>query len=109
MQDIQVQAIIAFLFPVVLQLAKNSQNKLLAWVSNNKPRVSVITSALVALLTNMGFSFAHTTHSVTIGWVDLPTAVHGLVAFLTMTGIQLAGQHLSYEAFWQHILPQTKA
>lgn len=107
MQDVQIQAMIALIFPVALQLAKRSQSKALAWIDQNRPKISVAVSGLAAVATNAGLSFAHTSHSVTLTWTDLPSAIHGLVTFGITTALQLFGQHLSYQAIWKHVLPAT--
>lgn len=103
--SIQVQALITFLAPFVIQLAKRSQSAAFSWIDQNKPKVCVLTSGLAALATSMGIQFVHSTHRLTVTWPDGATLAHGLTTFLVSALIQFVGQHALYEGLWKHVLP----
>ena len=104
-QSIQIQALISFVVPMIIQLAKNSQSKALAWIDQYRPNICIITSAGAALLTSMEIDVVRAPHSLTVSWPDSATLAHGLVTFVIMTAAQFGGQHVFYESLWRHILP----
>ena len=57
--SIQVQALITFIMPLLIQLAKRSQSAAFAWIDQNKPKVCVLTSGAAALATSMGIEIVH--------------------------------------------------
>ena len=103
--SIQIQALITFIMPLVIQLAKRSQLQALAWIDQSKPRICVLSSGVAALLTSMGIEFVHDAHSLTVSWPDVATLARGFVTFLVTAGIQFAAQHALYEGFWRHVVP----
>ena len=105
--SIQIQALITFITPYLIQLAKRSQSAGLAWIDQNKPKVCVFTSAVAALTTSMGIEFVHSPHSFTVSWPDGATLARGLAAFLVSAVLQFAAQHALYEGFWRHVVPST--
>lgn len=107
-QSLQVQALITFLMPMVIQLAKRSQSAGFAWIDQNKPKVCMLTSGLAALATSMGIEFAHAPHSLTVHWPDPGTMARGLVTLVVSVVLQFAAQHALYDGFWRHVVP-TKA
>ncbi len=104
-QSIQTQALITFVMPLVIQLAKRSQSAGFAWIDQNKPKICVLTSALAALATSMGIEIAHAPHSVTVSWPDEATLLRGLATFLLSAVVQFAAQHALYEGLWRHVVP----
>jgi hypothetical protein len=106
--SIQIQALITFIVPLVIQLAKRSQSAAFAWIDQHKPRVCMLTSAVTALLTSMGIQFVHAPHSLTVSWPDAATLARGFVTFLVAAVLQFAAQHALYDGLWRHIVP-TKA
>jgi len=104
-QAIQLQALIDLLVPFLIQLAKNSQAKALAWIDPYKPKICVMTSAVAALLTSMEIEIVHAPHSITVSWPDSATLARGLVTFVVMAAAQLGGQHVFYESLWRYLLP----
>jgi hypothetical protein len=103
--SIQIQALITFVMPFFIQLAKRSQSAAFAWIDQHKPRVCMLTSAAAALLTSMGIQFAHAPHSLTVSWPDAATLARGFVTFLVSAVLQFAAQHALYEGWWRHVLP----
>lgn len=103
--QIQIQALVTFLMPFFIQLAKRSRARALAWIDQGKPKVCVATSVATALATSMGIQIAHTAHSLTVTWPDGATLLHGFLAFLVSSVLQFAGQHALYEGFWRQIVP----
>ena len=57
-QSIQTQALITFVMPFLIQLAKRSQSAGFAWINQRKPKICMLTSGVAALLTSMGIEFA---------------------------------------------------
>jgi hypothetical protein len=104
-QSFQVQALITFMMPLLIQLAKRSQSSLFAWIDQNKPKICMLTSGVTALLTSMGIEIAHAPHSLTVRWPDDATLVRGLLTFLLSGVLQFAAQHVLYKGFWQHAVP----
>lgn len=102
--SIQIQALVTFVMPFVIQLLKRSQAKSLAWIDQAKPKVCMATSAVTALLTAGGIHFVHTAGAITVTYPDLSTALHGLLTFLVAAIFQLAGQHALYDGFWRYIV-----
>jgi len=102
--SIQLQALITFITPLLMQLAKRSQSAGLAWIGQNKPKICVLTSAVAALATSMGIEIAHAPHSLTLSWPDAATMARGLAAFLVSAVLQFAAQHALYEGFWRHVV-----
>ncbi len=102
---IQIQALVTFMMPFFIQLAKRSKAKALAWIDQAKPKVCVATSAATALATSMGIQFAHTPHSLTVTWPDATTAIHGFLTLLVSAVLQFAGQHALYEGLWRQVVP----
>jgi hypothetical protein len=103
--SIQFQALITFVMPLLIQLAKRSQSAGFAWIDQNKPKICVLTSALAALATSMGIEIAHAPHSVTVSWPDEATLLRGLATFLLSAVVQFAAQHALYEGLWRHVVP----
>ena len=103
--SIQVQALITFIMPLLIQLAKRSQSAAFAWIDQNKPRICMLTSGVTALLTSMGIEFVHIPHSLTVTWPDTATLAHGLMTFLVSVVLQFAAQHVLYDGLWRHIVP----
>ncbi len=106
---IQIQALVTFMMPFFIQLAKRSQATALAWIDQAKPRVCVATSAATALATSLGIQIAHTPHSLTVTWPDATTAIHGFLTFLVSAVLQFAGQHALYEGLWRLVVPSAGA
>jgi len=103
--SMEVQALITFITPFVIQLAKRSQSAGLAWIDQNKPKICMLTSAVAALGTSMGIEFAHAPHSFTVSWPDGATMARGVVAFMITAALQFIAQHALYEGFWRHVIP----
>jgi hypothetical protein len=103
--SIQVQALITFVMPLLIQLAKRSQSQAFAWIDQNKPRICMLTSGVTALLTSMGIQFIHDAHSLTVSWPDTATMVRGFVTLVVSVVLQFAAQHALYDGFWRHVLP----
>jgi len=101
----EMQALITFITPVVIQLAKRSQSAAFAWIDQNKPKVCVATSALAALATSMGIEFVRGPHSLTVSWADGATLARGFATFAVSALVQFATQHALYEGLWRHVLP----
>ena len=104
-QSVEIQALITFLAPLVIQLAKRSQSRVLAWIGPGKPRICLLASALTALLTSMEIDVIRAPHQLTITWPDGATLAHGLTAFLVAAAMQFAGQHVFYDSLWKHVVP----
>ena len=104
-QSLQVQAIITFLMPLLIQLAKRSRSAAFAWIDQNKPRICMLTSALTALATSMGIEMVRAPHSLTVSWPDGATLLRGLMTFLVSAVLQFAAQHALYEGWWRHLVP----
>jgi len=104
-QSLQIQALITFVMPLLIQLAKRSQSQAFAWIDQNKPKICMITSGVAALLTSMGIEFVHAPHSLTVSWPDTATLVRGLLTFLVSVVLQFAAQHALYDGFWRHVVP----
>jgi hypothetical protein len=102
---IQVQALVTFMMPLLIQLAKRSQAQALAWIDQSKPKICVLTSGAAALATSMGIEIVHAPHSLTVSWPDTATLVRGLATFLVSAVLQFAAQHALYEGFWRHVVP----
>jgi hypothetical protein len=102
--SIEMQALITFITPYLMQLAKRSQSAGWAWIDQNKPKVCVFTSAAAALATSMGIGIVHSPHSLTVSWPDGATLARGLAAFLVSAVLQFAAQHALYEGFWRHVV-----
>ncbi|HTS68020.1 MAG TPA: hypothetical protein VMO17_03480 [Terriglobia bacterium] len=103
--SLQIQALITFLAPFVIQVAKRSQNSAFAWIDQNKPKVCMLTSGVAAVLTSMGIEFVHAPHSLTVTWPDSATLARGLVTFVVSAVLQFAAQHALYDGFWRHVVP----
>ena len=103
--SIEVQALITFVMPLLIQLAKRSQSHLFAWIDQNKPKGCVLTSGVMALATSMGIEFAHAPHSLTVSWPDTNTLLRGFATFLISAVFQFAAQHALYEGLWRHVVP----
>jgi hypothetical protein len=104
-QSIQVQALITFVMPLMIQLAKRSQSAAFAWIDQHKPRICMLTSGVMALATSMGIEVAHAPHSLTVTWPDAGTIERGMVTFLVSAVVQFAAQHALYDGFWRHVVP----
>ena len=102
---IQIQALITFVTPFVIQLAKRSQSGFLAWIDQNKPKICMLTSGVAALATSMGIEFVHAPHSLTVSWPDGPTLVRGALTFVVSAVLQFAAQHALYDGFWKYVVP----
>jgi hypothetical protein len=103
--SIQVQALVTFLVPCLLQFAKASQGKWFQWIDQAKPKICVLTAAFTALLTSTGIEIVHAQHSLTVTWPDGATVARGIVTFAVATIIQIAGQHALYGGFWKLLMP----
>jgi hypothetical protein len=99
-----IQALVAFLAPLVIQFLKRSTARGLSWLDQAKPKYCVLTNFALALLTNAGITFAHTPGSLLIHWPDLTTAVAGALTFLFTVLVQFLAQHLLYGALWKHVV-----
>jgi len=106
MESIQIQALITFVMPLLIQLAKRSQSVVFAWISQNKPTVCMVTSGVTALVTAMGIQFVYAPHSLTVSWPDASALVRSLLTFLVSAVFQFAAQHALYKGFWQHAVRQ---
>jgi hypothetical protein len=104
-QSLQVQALITFVMPLVIQLAKRSQSAGFAWIDQNKPKVCMLTSGFAALVTSMGIEFVHAPNTLTVHWPDTATMVRGLVTLVVSVVLQFAAQHALYDGFWKHVIP----
>ncbi len=107
-QSLQVQALITFLTPLLIQLAKRSRSRALAWIDQSKPNICILTSAVTALLTCTEIEVIHAPHSLTITWPDEATLVRGILTFLVAAAVQFGGQHVFYDSFWRHVVPTEK-
>jgi hypothetical protein len=107
--SIQIQALVTFMMPFFIQLAKRSKARGLAWIDQAKPKVCVATSAATALATSLGIQFARTPHSLTVTWPDAATLLHGFLTFLVSALLQFAGQHALYEGLWRQVFPAAGA
>jgi hypothetical protein len=107
--SIELQALVTFVMPFLIQLAKRSRSTAFAWIDQNKPKICVFTSAVAALATSMGIEIAHAPHSLTVSWPDTPTLLRGLATFLISAGFQFAAQHALYEGLWRHIVPSSSS
>jgi fumarate reductase subunit D len=101
----ELQALITFLTPLVIQLAKRSQLRALAWIDQSKPKICLLTSAVAALLTSMEIEVVHTSHQLTITWPDGARLAHGLTTFLVAAAMQFGGQHVFYDSLWKQVVP----
>ena len=106
-EALQIQALITFLMPLGIQLAKRSRSVALAWINPRKPKISMLISGVGALATAMGIQLAHTSHSVTLSWPDSGTLLRGLLTFLVSAIFQFAAQHALYEGLWRNVVPAT--
>jgi hypothetical protein len=99
--SIQIQALVTFLTPFLIQLLKKNRAQALAWIDQAKPRVCVLTNGVTALLTAMGIQLECAPHHFTVSWPDGATLVRGFVTFV----LGFALQHALYEGFWRHLVP----
>ena len=99
--SMQVQALVAFLMPFVIQLMKRSQAWWLQWIDKSKPLICMATSFAAAVATSTGIALEFAPHTVTLHYPDAPMILRGLVTLL----ITFAAQHVFYGAFWKHVLP----
>jgi hypothetical protein len=104
MSAFEIQALVTFLAPLVIQFAKKSDARALAWIDQSKPKVCVLTNFAIALVASAGITFAHVPGSLTISWPSLGTVVPGLLTFLISTIVQFVAQHLLYDSFWKHFV-----
>ena len=104
-QSLQIQALIAFIMPLLIQWAKRSQAPVFAWIDQNKPKICVLTSAGAALLTSTGIEIARAPGVLTIHYPDATTILRGLLAFAAVTIGQIAVQHSVYGGFWKRVSP----
>ena len=107
-QSIQMQALITFMMPLFIQLAKRSRSIAFAWIGQNKPRICMLTSALMAVLTSMGIQIARAPHSLTVTWPDAAALTRGFATFLVSSLVQFAAQHVLYDGLWKHVVPAQK-
>jgi hypothetical protein len=103
--SIEVQALITFVMPLLIQLAKRSESAGFAWIDQNKPKVCMLTSGITALLTSMGVEFAYAPHTLTVTWPDASTLARGLATFVVSAVLQFAAQHALYDGLWRHVVP----
>lgn len=104
-QSLQVQALVTFAMPYLIQLAKRSESQAFRWIDQHKPKVCLLTSAVAALATSMGIQVVHAPHSLTVSWPDPGAMARGLVTLLVSAIFQFAAQHALYEGFWRHVVP----
>lgn len=104
-QSFQIQALITFITPLLIQLAKRSKSAAFAWIDQRRPTVCVITSGVAALLTSMGIEIVHAPHSLTVSWPESATLARGLVTFLVAAMLQFVAQHALYEKLWREVVP----
>ena len=103
--SIQIQALVTFLMPLIIQYAKRSQAAWLGWIDQNKPKVCMVTSAATALATSMGIVISRAPHSLTLTWPDGSVLARGFATFLVSAVVQFAAQHALYDGFWRHVVP----
>ena len=104
-QSLQVQALITFVMPLLIQLAKRSRSAAFAWIDQRKPKVCILTSGATAVLTSLGIDIVHAPHSLTVSWPDAETMLRGIATFALSAILQFAAQHVLYDGFWRHIVP----
>ena len=104
-QSLQVQALITFVMPLLIQLAKRSQSAAFAWIDQNKPKICVVTSGATAFLTSLGIEIVHAPHSLTVSWPDAEALLRGFATFVLSALFQFTAQHVLYDGFWRHVLP----
>src|SRR5208337_1182530 len=95
-QSLQVQALITFVMPLLIQLAKRSQSAGFAWIDQNKPKICMLTSGAMALVTSMGIQIVHDAHSLTVRWPDAATMERGLLTLVVSVVLQFLAQHALY-------------
>lgn len=100
----EIQALVTFLAPLVIQFAKRSTAYGLGWLDQARPRMCILANFVVALVTSAGITFAHAPGSLTIAWPDLSTATTGALTFLVTVIVQFVAQHLLYDSFWKHFV-----
>ncbi len=108
-QSLQAQALITFIMPLLIQLAKRSRSAAFAWIDQNKPKVCMMTSGAMALLTSMGIEFAHAPHSLTVSWPEPGAMARGLVTLVVSVVLQFAAQHALYDGFWRQVVPSPRS
>ena len=108
-QSLQVQALVTFVMPLLIQLAKRSQSSAFAWIDQNKPKICVLTSAAAALATSLGIEIARAPHSITVRWPDGDTMLRGFVTLAVSVVVQFAAQHALYDGLWRHIVPSPRS
>jgi hypothetical protein len=91
--------------PLLIQLAKRSQNEAFAWIDQNKPKICALTSGVAAILTSMGIEIVHAPHSLTVRWPDEVTLLRGLITFVLSIILQFGAQHALYEGLWRRVVP----
>ena len=104
-QSLQIQALITFIMPLLIQLAKRSQSAAFRWIDQNKPKICMLTSAATALATSMGIDIAYAPHRLTVSWPEGDILLRGLATFLVSAVLQFATQHALYEGLWRHVVP----
>jgi hypothetical protein len=104
-QSLQVQALITFVMPLLIQLAQRSRSAAFAWIDQRKPRICILTSGAAAFLTSLGIDVVHAPHSLTVSWPDAETLLRSLATFALSAVFQFAAQHVLYDGFWRHVLP----
>jgi len=107
-QSLQAQALITFIMPLLIQLAKRSQHAAFSWIDQNKPRICVLASGVTALATSLGIEFVRAPHTLTVTWPDTPALLRGLATFLLSAACQFAAQHALYEGLWRHVVPSPR-
>lgn len=109
MTSFQLQALVTFIAPFLIQAAKASESKLLTWINENTKTVSVLVSFVTSLATNMGIALHHSTGQLTLTYPDLPTAIQGLTGFLVMTAAQFLAQGSIYDQIARYVFPTKQA
>jgi len=105
MTSLQIQALVTVLAPFVIQAAKASQLKVLAWINQNSRTVNIIVSFLTALITSAGIMIHHTPGQIMINYPGVPQIIHGVLGFLLVAGGQFAVQHGIYHAMVRPLVP----
>lgn len=98
-----VQGLIAAVVSGLINLMKNSNWRVFAWITAATPKVAKALSGAAALLVALGITYNHTEAGTTI---FIPTLTVALVAnsFGTFV-VQWIFQHGSYAAIWRSVLP----
>jgi hypothetical protein len=109
MTSFQLQALVTFIAPFLIQIAKASQTKVLGWINENNKMVSVAISFVTSLATNTGIALHHTAGQLTLTYPDLPHVIQGLTGFIVMTVTQFLAQGAVYDQLARRFFPTPEA